>query len=114
MKKVTAVIQIFMKEEVLNGLAEIGGFPGVTVQDVSGWGRTRGEDAEHTLPGSGDFELAQKTQLYTVVPDDMVDSVVAKIQEYARTGDTGDGKIFVEPVEDVIRIRTGEAGEDAI
>lgn len=112
MKKVEAVIRHFKLEEVKDALTEIG-VQGMTVSEVRGFGRQKGHKeqyrgAEYTV------DFLPKAKMEVIVPDDQVKSVVDTILESARTGQIGDGKIFVMPVEDIIRIRTGESGETAL
>ena len=104
MKEIKALIQPFMAEKVIDALAAINGLPGITVSEVMGFGRTRGREQ------SGEDEsirCLKKTKLEIVVPDALVSAVVESIKQHAHTGNLGDGKIFVLPVEDAIRIRTG-------
>jgi nitrogen regulatory protein P-II 1 len=112
MKKIEAVISPFKLEEVKAELAAIG-VNGLTVAEVHGVGRQRGHTelyrgAEYTI------HAVPKVEIEVVVRDEQVPDVVATIREAARTGRIGDGKIFVLPVEDVVRIRTGERGASAI
>lgn len=112
MKKVEAVIRHFKLEEVKDALTEIG-VQGMTVSEVRGFGRQKGHKeqyrgAEYTV------DFLPKAKMEVIVPDDQVKSVVDTILESARTGQIGDGKIFVMPVEDIVRIRTGESGDTAL
>ena len=112
MKQITAVIKPFKLDQVREALAECG-VTGLTVTEVKGFGRQKGHTelyrgAEYVV----DFLPKMKVEL--VVNDDDVDSCVDAIIKATRTGKIGDGKIFVSPVENVIRIRTGEMNEDAI
>ena len=112
MKKVEAVIRHFKLEEVKDALTEIG-VQGMTVSEVRGFGRQKGHKelyrgAEYTV------DFLPKAKMEVIVPDDQVKAVVDTILESARTGQIGDGKIFVLPIEDIIRIRTGEAGDTAL
>ena len=112
MKKVEAVIRHFKLEEVKDALTEIG-VQGMTVSEVRGFGRQKGHKeqyrgAEYTV------DFLPKAKMEVIVPDDQVKTVVDTIIESARTGQIGDGKIFVMPVEDIIRIRTGETGDTAL
>jgi len=112
MKKVEAIIKPFKLDEVKESLAEIG-VHGMTVTEVKGFGRTGGK--KEVYRGSAYVvDFVPKVKLEIVVPDDSVRQVVTAIMEAAKTGRIGDGKIFVSSMEDVIRIRTGETGEDAI
>jgi nitrogen regulatory protein P-II 1 len=110
--KVEAVIRQEKLTDVKNALATAG-FSGITVYDVKGRGRQKG----YVLNFRGRemrVDLISKTKIELVIDDKGLDSVVKIIKENAFTGDIGDGKIFVSPVLDVIRIRTGEKGKEAI
>ncbi|WP_457678848.1 P-II family nitrogen regulator [Thermovibrio sp.] len=112
MKKVEAIIKPFKLEEVKDALTEIG-VQGLTVSEVKGFGRQKGHTelyrgAEYVV------DFIPKVKIEVVVPDSIVEQVVEAIVNSARTGRIGDGKVFVIPVEDAIRIRTGERGENAI
>ena len=112
MKKIEAIIKPFKLEAVKEALREIG-IQGLTVVEVKGFGRQKGHTelyrgAEYVI------DFLPKIKLEIVVSDDMVSKVIETIRESAKTGKIGDGKIFLFPAEDVIRIRTGERGEDAI
>ncbi|HUS66148.1 MAG TPA: P-II family nitrogen regulator [Kofleriaceae bacterium] len=112
MKKVEAIIKPFKLDEVKESLSEIG-VHGMTVTEVKGFGRTGGK--KEVYRGSAYVvDFVPKVKLEIIVPEENVRQVVATITEAARTGRIGDGKIFVTPVDEVIRIRTGETGEDAI
>ncbi len=112
MKKVEAIIKPFKLDEVKERLAEIG-VHGMTVTEVKGFGRTGGK--KEVYRGSAYVvDFVPKVKLEIIVTDDNVRQVVAAITEAAKTGKIGDGKIFVTPVEEVVRIRTGERGADAI
>ena len=112
MKKVEAIIKPFKLDEVKEGLSEIG-VHGMTVTEVKGFGRTGGK--KEVYRGSAYVvDFVPKVKLEIIVAEESVRQVVTVITEAARTGRIGDGKIFVTPVEDVIRIRTGETGPDAI
>jgi len=112
MKLIEAIIKPFKLEDVRDALAEIG-VQGLTVSEATGFGRQKGHTelyrgAEYVV------DLVPKIKLEIVVRDDQVDAVVEAITQSASTGKIGDGKIFVTPVRDVIRIRTGERGEAAL
>jgi nitrogen regulatory protein P-II 1 len=112
MKLVVAVVKPFKLDEVKEALEGIG-VRGLTLSDVRGFGRQRGHTevyrgAEYTV------EFVPKTRLEVLVDDDQADDVVKAIATSARTGSIGDGKVWVVPVEQVIRIRTGEMGVDAL
>ncbi len=112
MKKIEAIIKPFKLDEVKEALNEIG-IKGITVSEVKGFGRQKGHTelyrgAEYVV------DFLPKIKLEIVVRDDLVGKVVDTIVETAKTGRIGDGKVFVLPVEEVVRIRTGERGEDAV
>ncbi|MCP4643864.1 MAG: P-II family nitrogen regulator [bacterium] len=112
MKKVEAVIKPFKLEEVKEALSGVG-VQGITVAEVKGFGRQKGHKelyrgAEYVV------EFLPKVKLEIVVSDDRLEAVVDAILKAASTGRIGDGKIFVSPVDDAIRIRTGERGDVAI
>ena len=112
MKKVEAIIKPFKLDEVKEGLSEIG-IHGMTVTEIKGFGRTGGK--KEVYRGSAYVvDFVPKVRIEIIVAEDDVRQVVNTIMEAARTGRIGDGKIFVTPVDEVIRIRTGETGEDAI
>jgi len=112
MKKVEAIIKPFKLDEVKESLSEIG-VHGMTVTEVKGFGRTGGK--KEVYRGSAYVvDFVPKVKLEIIVGDDAARQVITAIMEAARTGRIGDGKIFVTSVEDVIRIRTGETGEDAV
>ena len=112
MKKIEAVIKPFKLDEVKEALQDAG-VQGMTVLEAKGYGRQKGHSelyrgAEYVI------DFLPKIKIEVVGPDDMVSSVVEAIQAAARTGKIGDGKIFVSDVLDVIRIRTGETGAQAV
>jgi nitrogen regulatory protein P-II 1 len=112
MKRIDAIIKPFKLEEVKERLSSIG-VQGLTVTEVKGFGRQRGHTelyrgAEYTV------DFLPKVQLTILAPEDRVASIVEAIVETARTEKIGDGKIFVTSLDDVVRIRTGERGPDAI
>jgi len=112
MKKVEAIIKPFKLDEVKESLNAIG-VRGLTVSEVKGFGRQKGHTelyrgAEYVV------DFLPKVKLEIIVGEDMVSSVVETIEKAARTGRIGDGKIFVTSVDEVVRIRTGERGEDAV
>jgi nitrogen regulatory protein P-II 1 len=112
MKKIEAIIKPFKLDEVKDALNAIG-IQGMTVTEVKGFGRQKGH-VELYRGAEYDIAFIPKVKIEVVIADGMVDKVVATIQEKAKTGKIGDGKIFITKVEDVIRIRTGEKGESAI
>jgi nitrogen regulatory protein PII len=112
MKKVEAVIKPFKLTEVKDGLSKIG-VRGMTVSEVKGFGRQRGHK-EVYRGAEYQVDFVAKIKIEIVMESSLVSEAVKIIMEQARTGEIGDGKIFVSPIEDVIRIRTGESGKDAI
>lgn len=112
MRKVEAIIRPFKLDEVKESISELG-VQGMTVTEVKGFGRTGGK--KEVYRGSAYVvDFVPKVKIEVVVAEAMVSQVVEAIVNAARTGRIGDGKIFVYPVDDVIRIRTGETGEQAI
>jgi nitrogen regulatory protein P-II 1 len=112
MKKIEAIIKPFKLDEVKDRLREIG-VQGMTVYEVKGFGRTGGK--EEVYRGSAYVvDFVPKVRIEIVVKDAMVSDVVNSISATARTGKIGDGKIFVTAIEEAVRIRTGEKGEDAL
>ena len=112
MKKIEAIIKPFKLDEVKNALTKIG-VQGMTVTEVKGFGRQKG----HTESYRGTeyaIDFLPKSKIELIVPDELVTQVIETIRRAAKTGKIGDGKIFLSPVEEVIRIRTGERGRDAI
>ncbi len=112
MKKIEAIIKPFKLDDVRESLSDIG-VTGLTVSEVKGFGRQKGHTelyrgAEYVV------DFLPKLKLEIVIADDQLDTCVQTIIKAANTGKIGDGKIFVMPVEQVIRIRTGEQGEDAV
>ena len=112
MKKVEAIIKPFKLDDVREALGEAG-IQGVTVTEVKGFGRQKGH-AELYRGAEYVVDFLPKVQLSVLVADERVAETVDAIVEGARTGRIGDGKIFVSPVEEVVRIRTGERGTDAV
>ncbi len=112
MRKVEAIIKPFKLDEVKEALNEIG-IQGITVSEVKGFGRQKGHTelyrgAEYVV------DFIPKIKMEIIVSDEIVTQVVDAIAEAAKTGRIGDGKIFVTPIDEIVRIRTGERGEDAI
>ncbi|MGC8501993.1 P-II family nitrogen regulator [Desulfurella sp.] len=112
MKKIEAIIKPFKLDNVKEGLNEIG-VKGITISEVKGYGRQKGHTeiyrgAEYIV------DFLPKIKIEVVVSDNLVDAVIEKIIENSKTGKVGDGKIFVIPIDEAIRIRTGEKGEDAV
>lgn len=112
MKKIEAIIKPFKLEEIKEGLSELG-VSGMTVSEVKGFGRQKGHSeiyrgAEYTV------DFVPKVKMEVVVEDSMMDKVIKIILDQAKTGQIGDGKIFVRSIENAYRIRTGEEGRKAI
>lgn len=112
MKLITAVIKPFRLDDVRNALSDVG-VQGMTVTEVKGFGRQKGHTelyrgAEYVV------DFLPKVKLEMAVSDDMVDQAVEAITKAAKTGKIGDGKIFIQNLTEVIRIRTGETGPDAV
>ncbi|CAM3245238.1 P-II family nitrogen regulator [Paracoccus nototheniae] len=112
MKKIEAIIKPFKLDDVKEALQEVG-VQGLSVTEVKGFGRQKGHTelyrgAEYVV------DFLPKVKIEMVLPDDQVDAAVEAIVSAARTEKIGDGKIFVSPVEQAIRIRTGETGDDAV
>ena len=112
MKKIEAIIRPFKLEDVKVALVNAG-IVGMTVSEVRGFGRQKGQ-VERYRGSEFTVEFLQKLKLEIVVDDDKVDTVVSAVQEAARTGEIGDGKIFVSTIDSVIRIRTGDRDSGAI
>ncbi len=112
MKKIEAIIKPFKLDEVKEALNELG-LKGMTVLEAKGFGRQKGHTelyrgAEYVV------DFLPKVKIEVIVDDNMVESAIEAIEQAAKTGRIGDGKIFVYPVEQVIRIRTGERGSEAV
>jgi nitrogen regulatory protein PII len=112
MKLITAIVKPFKLDEVREALAEVG-VSGLTVTDVKGFGRQKGHTevyrgAEYVV------DFLPKIRVEAMVADSMVDAAIDAIVKAARTGRIGDGKIFVQSVDQIIRIRTGETGDEAV
>jgi nitrogen regulatory protein PII len=112
MKQITAVVRPSKVDAVKNALVAIE-VVGMTINDVRGFGRQKGQ-VERYRGNEFTVDFLSKIRITTVVADDKVDAAISAISEAARTGEIGDGKIFVTPVEEAIRIRTGERGDAAI
>src|SRR5262249_2797488 len=112
MKKVEAIVKPFKLDEVKDALAEVG-IQGMTVTEVKGFGRTGGKK-EGYRGSAYVVDFVPKVKIEVVVPDGLVHQVLEAIEKSAKTGRIGDGKIFVVPIEEAVRIRTGERGEEAI
>lgn len=111
MKIITAMLQPFMLSKVVSALEAIDTFPGMTLTDVRGFGRRRSAREEHGMH-LDDFH--EKTRLEIVAPNELTEQIVRTITDTARTGNDGDGKIFVWAVEQAVRIQTGETNDAAL
>ncbi len=112
MKLITAIVKPFKLDDIREAVADIG-IQGITVTEVKGFGRQRGHTelyrgAEYVV------DFLPKTKIEMAVDDDIVEQVVEAVINTARTGKIGDGKIFITPLEQIIRIRTGETGTEAV
>ena len=112
MKKIEAIIKPFKLDEVKDALNAIG-IQGMTVTEVKGFGRQKGH-VELYRGAEYDISFVPKVKIETVVADAMVEKAIQTIEQKAKTGKIGDGKIFVSSLEQIIRIRTGETGDAAI
>jgi nitrogen regulatory protein P-II 1 len=112
MKRIEAIIKSFKLDEVKDRLYQVGA-RGMTVSEVRGFGRTGGK-REVYRGSTYTVDFVPKVRIQIVVDDEMVNPIVDAILASARTGEIGDGKIFISPVADVIRIRTGERGPEAV
>jgi nitrogen regulatory protein P-II 1 len=113
MKEIKAIIKPAMLENVLVALRYIEGLPGITISEVKGFGKTK-KAIFKEKPLNEVLEHENKIKLEIVVPDELAESVIKAVEENARTGSIGDGKIFISEVLDVVKIRTGERGRSAI
>jgi nitrogen regulatory protein P-II 1 len=112
MKKIEAIIKPFKLDDVKQALTGAG-IVGMTVTEVRGFGRQKGH-TEMYRGGEYKVDFLPKMKLEIVVPDTLADKVVSLVVGAARTGSIGDGKVFVEPLEEALRIRTGERGDNAV
>ena len=112
MKKVTAIIKPFKLDDVKDALLDLN-ITGMTVAEVRGHGRQKGH-TELYRGAEYNVDFIPKTELSVVIPDEQVDEVVEAIRNAANSGKIGDGKIFVSPIERVVRIRTGEENDEAL
>jgi nitrogen regulatory protein P-II 1 len=112
MKKIEAIIKPFKLDDVKEALTGAG-IIGMTVSEVRGFGRQKGH-TEMYRGGEYTVDFLPKIKIEIVVPDSLADKVVSLVVGAARTGSIGDGKVFVEPLEETLRIRTGERGDSAV
>lgn len=113
MKQITAFIKPYKLSEVTRALHKVDGLPGVSVSDSRGSGRARA-DATTDLITEGLGEFVEYNRIEIICADELVDPVIAVIEQSANTGLHGDGKIYVLPIEQAVRISTGERGDDAV
>ncbi len=113
MKKIEAIIKPFKIDDVLQGLSEAGIICGMTVSEVRGFGRQKGF-VEIYRGREYEIRFLPKLKIEIVLSDELVEKAISVITERARTGEVGDGKIFIFNLEDAIRIRTGQKGEEAL
>lgn len=112
MKKVDAIVRVSKLEDVKAAL-EHAGVTGLSVEQVRGFGRQQGQTG-HFRGSTYALNLVPKIRIVTVVPDELVEPAVAAIIDTVRSGEVGDGKIFVSDIEQAVRVRTGESGDDAL
>ena len=111
MKMITAMIHPFLLNKVTSALEGIADFPGMTVTEARGFGHRRSIREQHSLHLD---EFSQKIRIEIVTPDRLAQQIVAALVRAARTGNSGDGKVFVWPVESAVRIQTGETDDAAL
>lgn len=109
MNEIKAIIRPFKLTDVLTELQLIEGLPGITVSEIRRFGKSGAQELSGGL-----IDFVAKVKIEVVVPDTMVEQVVTVIQATAHTGNTGDGKIFIIPVDDIVKIRTNERGFEAL
>ncbi len=113
MKEIKAIFRPFKLLDVVSELQKIQNLPGVTISDIREFGKSKAKDAKEKIL-DGLIEYVHKVKIEVVVPDEMIEAVVNTIQANAHTGNPGDGKIFIYPVDDIVKIRTNERGGEAI
>jgi nitrogen regulatory protein P-II 1 len=113
MKEIKAIIRPFKLLDVVSELQTIQNLPGVTISNIREFGKSKSKDTKEKIL-DGLIEYVDKVKIEVVVPDEMVEIVVNTIQAKAHTGNPGDGKIFIHPVDEIIKIRTNERGSEAI
>lgn len=115
MKMITAIVQPFMLTKISHALESIERFPGLSITDVRGFGREKLEhDSEHHRRADDIVDFVKKSRIDIAAPDDLAEEIIRVIERVAHTGNRGDGKIFVTPLETAVRIRTGERDEHAL
>lgn len=113
MKEIKAIIQPAMLSRVIEALKAMPDLPGVTVSEVKGFGKSRAADATEKIE-EDEIEYSKKVKIEIVIPENRAEDVVHAISVNAHTGHAGDGKIFITTVNDVVKIRTGQRGHEAI
>ncbi len=113
MKEIKAVVQPFMLTKVVSALQKIDLFPGMTISKVQGFGKGKGKDAPHRIVEDL-IDYVPKVKIEIVVHNEMAEEIIQTIMKNARTGNKGDGKIWVSDLQSIVKIRTGEKGESAI
>jgi len=113
MKEIKAIIRPFKLDDVITALHQIEGLPGITISEIKGFGKSKGQNSEDAFQ-EGLHLFVKRIKLELVVHDEIIDEVVDTIQKIAHTGNPGDGKIFITDVDNTIKIRTNERGEEAI
>ena len=116
MKLITAIVQPFMLTKVMHQLESVSGFPGMTVTDVRGFGRekTQHESGHRHRPSEDATDFVKKIRIDIAAPDVLANEIVNVLVGAAHTGNEGDGKVFVCPLEGAVRIKTGETGDAAL
>ena len=112
MKKIDAIVRVNKLEDVKAALERVGA-PGMSVEQVRGYGRQQGQ-SEHFRGSTYALNLVPKVRIVVVVSDDVLEPAIEAIVEAARSGEVGDGKIFVSEIIEAVRVRTGERGDDAV
>ncbi len=113
MKEIKAIIRPFKLDDVVSELHKIEELPGLTISEIKGFGRTKAKDTDESFQ-DGLHNYVKKVKIELVVNNNIVEKVVNIIQRIAHTGNPGDGKIFISNIEETIRIRTNERGNEAI
>ena len=113
MKQIKAIIRTHILDDVLRSIGTIEGLPGVMISEIRGFGKSKDRKSPEKT-SDGVFMYVERTKLEVVVDDSRVEEVLSAIHKAAHTGNTGDGKVFVIPVDECLKIRTGERGEAAV
>lgn len=112
MKLIVAIVRVFKVTELVDAVEQLGDFPGMTVLECRGFGREKGQP--HELPQEDLEDFVERRCVVVAVPEDQVGRVVQRIADVAHTGQPGDGKLFVLPLDDAMRIATAERGDAAL